>query len=139
MPSGRNEIRRRLRPLIVLSMPEDRPLGEAAGHAIAEQADAFGWDLLDLRFTLGSLPADRPTAGALLGCLPTDPLAQHLRKIACPAVRLGRLPHPRDALPPAVLPDPSAIGRLAAEHFAERRFRRSIRCRTSGAGRRRCC
>jgi LacI family transcriptional regulator len=121
--AGERKIVRRQRPLVVLSIQPDRRLGEAAGHAIAEQAREFGWDLLDLRFTHGSLPEDRPLSGALIDSLPTDPLAKRLRKMGCPAVRLGRLPHPKDDLLPAVLPDTLAIGRLAADHFAERQFR----------------
>lgn len=118
----RTGIIRRERPLVVVSLRPDRRLDEAAGHAIAEQADAYGWDLLDLRFTRGSFPPDRIPRGALIESLPTDPLARRLRRMGCPAVRLGRLPHPKDALLPAVLPDAVAIGRLAAEHFFERRF-----------------
>jgi LacI family transcriptional regulator len=119
----RPAIKRRDRPLVVLSTREGRALDDATGHAIAEQARAFGWDLLNLRFTNGSLPDDRKPSGALIQSLPTEPLARRLRTLGCPAVRLGKLPHPKDDLLPAVLPDFIATGRLAADHFAERRFR----------------
>ena len=62
-------------------------------------------------------------AWSLIESLPTEPLARKLRTLGCPAVRLGRLPHPKDDLLPAVLPDFSATGRLAVDHFAERQFR----------------
>ena len=112
----------RERPLVVLSTREPQSFPSAAAHAIAEQAREFGWDLLDLRFTRGSLPEDREPSGALIEWLPTEPLARRLRKIGCPTVRLGKLPHPKDELLPAVLPDVVTTGRLAAEHFAERQF-----------------
>jgi len=92
-------------------------------RAILELARKWEWDLLDLGFTRGSIPADPPPSGALVGCLPPDPLAKRLREMGCPAVRLGRLPHPEDDLLPAVLPDQATQGRLAAEHFAERGFK----------------
>jgi LacI family transcriptional regulator len=118
------KIVRRKRPLVVIWSVADRDmLSDASGQAIARQAREFGWDLLDLQFTNGSLPTDRKLSGALTNSLPTEPLARHLRDIGCPTVRIGRLPHPKDHLLPAVLPDAAATGRLAAEHFADRRFR----------------
>jgi LacI family transcriptional regulator len=78
---------------------------------------------VDLRFYRGALPGDLTPSGALVGCLPTDPLARRLQELRCPSVRVGHLPHPDDHLFPAVLPDLTASGRLAAEHFAERGFR----------------
>jgi LacI family transcriptional regulator len=120
---NRATIKTRERPLVVLSTREPRTFPAAAGHAIAEQAREFGWDLLDLRFTRGSLPDDREPSGALIESLPTEPLARRLRKMGCPTVRLGQLAHPNDEILPAVLPDGVATGHLAAEHFAEREFR----------------
>lgn len=93
------------------------------GHAIASHARALGWDLLDLRFTRDQLPFGRMPQGALVDCLPTDPLAQQLRAMGCPVVRMGQLPHPDDDQMPAVLPDLAAAGAMAAEHFAHRGFR----------------
>jgi len=123
MAAEKSSIVRRERPLVVLSTREPKTFPSVAGHAIAEQAREFGWDLLDLRFTRGSLPEDRMPSGALIEWLPTDPLARDLRKMGCPSVRLGKLPHPNDDLLPAVIPDGVATGRFAAEHFAERRFK----------------
>lgn len=123
MATCKSRIVRRVRPLVVLSTLGGRSLNVGAAHAIADQARELGWDLLDLRFTKGALPRDRAPRGALVECLPTDLLAARLRKIGCPAVRMGRLPHPGDNRLPAVLPDLRASGRLAAEHFAGRGFR----------------
>jgi len=92
-------------------------------RAILELARKWEWDLLDLGFTRGAIPMGPPPSGALVDCLPPNPLAQRLREIDCPAVRLGNLPHPEDDLLPAVLPDQMAQGRLAAEHLAKRGFK----------------
>lgn len=70
-----------------------------------------------------TIPAEAAAAGAIVSCLPDAPLAKQLCKMGCPSVRLGSLPHPEDALLPAVVPDFAAAGRLAADHFAERGFR----------------
>ncbi len=61
-------------------------------------------------------------AGALMSCLPTDPLAQQLLAQGVPVVRIGNLPHPDDPRMPAIIPDQVASGRLAADHFAQRGF-----------------
>lgn len=108
-----------MRPLVVLSLKRDERLLQG----VLELAREWEWDLLDLQFTRGALPADPVPRGALVSCLPNDPLVRQLRKMGCPAVRVGMLPHPRDALLPAVLPDLAARGQLAADHFAERGFR----------------
>lgn len=123
MKSDKPRFIRHHKPLVILSTRDLRPLVEVAGHAIAEAARDFGWDLLDLRFTRGSLPEDRAPDGALIEWLPSDPIARRLRQMGCPAVRLGRFTHPDDDKLPAILPDLHASGRLAADHFAERGFR----------------
>lgn len=93
---------------------------------IFELADEWGWDLLDLvslEYLEGGIPSELPLGGALIKDLPDSALATELRSRGCPAVRLGRLPHPQDSKLPVVLPDQAAAGRLAAEHFVERRFK----------------
>lgn len=112
----------RQRKLIILSTRSPLNFNPRAALAIAEQASEYGWDLLDLRYTGGSIPRHVKPAGALIEWLPTEPMARLLRKMNCPTVRMGKLPHPNDELLPCVLPDALAIGRLAAEHFAERQF-----------------
>lgn len=89
-----------------------------------ELAREWGWELRGTWLSAAEYCADRPLAGALIRDLPTSPLAQQLRQRSCPVVRIGALPHPDDHLLPAVLPDLAASGRLAAEHFASRSFKK---------------
>jgi len=96
---------------------------EAELAAIFELADDWNWHLLGLEYLGGSIPSDLALNGALITDLPDGALAEELRTRRCPAVRFGRLPHPQDNKLPAVLPDQAAAGRMAAEHFAERRFK----------------
>jgi LacI family transcriptional regulator len=114
----KQRIVRRVRPLVILQKGVD-----AHFLAILPLAAEWGWDLLSLSFIGNSIPDNPPPAGAFVSCLPTDPLAKRLRKLGCPAVRLGSLPHSQDRVLPAVIPDLAAAGRMAADHFAERRFR----------------
>ena len=109
---------RRIRPRVVVLLGHG-----AALQTIVELAREWEWNLLDLEFTRGSIPDNPSPRGAFIQCLPTDPLAKRLTKMGCPAVRLGRLPHPQDRLLPAILPDQAAAGRLAADHFADRGFK----------------
>ncbi len=81
------------------------------------------WQVVDLNaFTL-RLPAEVRFSGALVKCLPTDELAKNLLGRGIPTVRLGRLPNPDDHRMPAVITDHTAVGRMAAEHFAQRGFK----------------
>jgi LacI family transcriptional regulator len=118
MAKRNGEIVRRVRPRVLVSAGFGDALRE-----IVKLAREWEWDLLDLGFTRGTIPPGPEPAGAFVNCLPDDPLAQRLRKMGCPAVRVGSLPHPQDALLPAVLPDMAATGRLAADHFNERGFK----------------
>jgi len=90
---------------------------------IFELADAWGWDLIGHEYLDEGIPPDLTLSGALITGLPDGALAGELRRRGCPAVRLGRLPHPGDNTLPVVLPDQAAAGRLAADHFVERRFK----------------
>jgi LacI family transcriptional regulator len=113
---------RRARPVVIVST-KFRELTEPTRDAIVEQALKFEWNLLDLNFTRDEIPPGLSPSGALVSALPTDPLVKRLRRMGCPVVRLGMLPHPLDARVPAVLLDWTAAGRLAATHFAERGLR----------------
>lgn len=111
------------RPFVVLSTNLDRQPSYSAFISIAQKAREYGWELFDLRFTRGTLPDHRKISGAIVGCLPTDPIVKQLLRLECPVVRIGQFPHPQDHIIPAVLPDLAASWRLAAEHFAERGIR----------------
>jgi LacI family transcriptional regulator len=111
-------VRRRERPLVILS-----ELSRDMIQPMTEIAREWEWELRGTWISSAELPRDRALAGALITDLPITPLAQHLRDVACPAVRIGARPHPDDELLPAVLPDLAASGRLAAEHFAARSFK----------------
>ena len=82
------------------------------------------WQLLNLEQFLGHLPEGLQPHGALVNLLPTDRLVRQLLERKIPTVRIGNFPHPKDHIVPAVMTDYQAIGRLAAEHFAERDLKR---------------
>lgn len=109
-----------MRPLVVLWSHHGRGADPELLKGISDQAEAFGWELLDLRFTYGELPAGREVAGALVEALPPDRIALALREMGVPAVRIGYRSHPQDNLLPPVLPDISAAARMAIEHFVEK-------------------
>lgn len=119
MGSRTSTIVRRVRKRVVLSIARHEPVL----RGILEQAHALDWDLVDLSFSSGSLPDNPPPAGAIVSCLPTDPLVLRLREMGCPAIRVGTMPHQDDPVLPVVRLDLEASGRMAAEHFAERAFR----------------
>lgn len=91
-------------------------------HRMLERFAELRWQVIDLNAFQLRLPDQVKFVGALLSCLPTEPIAERLRARGVPSVRLGSLAHPDDHLMPAVVPDQVANGRLAAEHFAERGF-----------------
>jgi len=106
------------RPLIFLSILDRDIL-----QPILRLAHEWEWELRGTWVSQDEWLLDRRLAGALITELPTSSSAQRLREIGCPVVRLGALPHPDDDVLPAVLPDQATAGRLAAEHFAARRFK----------------
>lgn len=95
---------------------------EAEAHLL-ELAVARRWQWVNLSSFAGRIPHHVTLRGALLSALPTHRLARQLRQQGIPAVRMGQAPHPNDDKMPAVIPDRSAYGRLAAEHFTQRGFR----------------
>lgn len=116
---ARVPFRRRNRPVVLVLLDGWHP-GWPDIVRLARERD---WRLLDLRYTGGELTAEEQPQGAIVDCLPGDPLVRRLLKRGCPVVRLGSLPHPRDERVPAVMPDWDAAGRLAVAHFAERSFK----------------
>ncbi len=111
--------RRRDRRTILLNL-----LPEWDGFSqLVELARERHWRLLDLRYRYGDLPGGIVPDGALLHALPDDRRVKSLLKMGCPVIRIGSMPHPDDALMPAVIPDWRAAGKMAAEHLAERGFR----------------
>jgi len=81
------------------------------------------WALKSLHKFAGHVPEGLAVRGALVSNLPDDPIVMALRRRGVPVVRIGTFPNPEDHLVPAVMTDRPAIGRLAAEHFADRGFK----------------
>ena len=92
-------------------------------RCLLKHAREWCWELHGTWDPANPWNRDRRPAGAIIKSFYRGPLAVHLRRIDCPAVRLGRLPDPSDGLLPAVLPDLALSGRMAAEHFSVRKFR----------------
>jgi len=104
---------RRPRVLVALALEADRQ--------IRKEALARGWRMVNLFYS--PLPEGVVPRGALVTELPDAERVLGLRELGVPVVRLGNLPHPDDDKVPAVLPDHTAEGALAAQHFFERGFR----------------
>lgn len=122
--AGTPAARRRWRdaPLVILKI--DAPQSPHGYKLrIMALARTLEWRILDLLFHDGLLPRNILPQGAFVDRLPTDPVVREFRRRGCRLVRIGALPHPLDRTVPAVVEDQAAAGRLAAEHFAERRFR----------------
>jgi LacI family transcriptional regulator len=111
--------RQRDRPTVLVNMNRDFE----HWPVIVKGSRALQWRLLDLRYRQGTPEPDLVPQGAIVQQLPNDPLVRKLLKMGCPVVRVGMLPHPKDVLVPAVMPDFGAAGALAAEHFFERGFK----------------
>jgi LacI family transcriptional regulator len=117
---GRRRVRRRKRPVVVLSLP---PAGELVEAALSRGRRA-GWDIHSLHFTDDTLPTGLAPDGAIVGGVDTEQtLLQRLCALRCPTVRVGHAPGPEGDVVPAVFEDVAGLGRIAAEHFAERGFR----------------
>ncbi len=91
-------------------------------RCMLHEAGLRGWRLVDLDIADGLLQEQRPV-GALIGWIEKDPRLAELRRIGCPIVRVGRMPHPIDAEIPAVVPDHREAGRMVADYYAQRGFR----------------
>ena len=92
-------------------------------RCLLKHAREWCWELHGTWDPANPWNRDRRPAGAIIKSSYRELLAVHLRRIDCPAVRLGRLPDPSDDILPAVLPDLALSGRMAAEHFSVRKFR----------------
>jgi LacI family transcriptional regulator len=98
-------------------------LAVSASRWIREEAQVRGWRLMNLLQSDEAFPRDVSPRGALVNYLPGSDAVAEMEDLGCAVVRLGKLPHPNDAMLPAVLPDWAAEGVLAADHFHEREFR----------------
>lgn len=90
--------------------------------AVIDEVQARGWQLLDVETSWGGFPLDPPPLGAILEEEPE--LEERLHGLGIPVVRVRLDPGP----PPQpdmchLALDGIAGAQLAAEHFAERRFR----------------
>lgn len=95
----------------------------SVARQLLERFAELRWRLIDLNAFGHQWPDHMKFDGALLNCLSTTEVAQRLLRQGVPTIRLGRFAHPDDHLMPAVIPDWIAMGRLAADHFAQRGFR----------------
>jgi len=91
---------------------QQEPLEYEVVQSLLDEATKRKWRLLALNLTGGSLTGEQAPAGALVTLLPDDPQA----------VRLGRFAHPDDHRMPAIFPDYTEAGRMAADYFAKRGF-----------------
>ena len=83
----------------------------------------LGWQILDLRYFGRALPSGYVPDGVFTDLDPTDPKVKVLQGLGFPIIRLSVWPTASESLLPTVAEDRDAAGRMAAEHFAERRFR----------------
>jgi len=90
------------------------------GHTDRDHFVQLHWQVIDLEAYKREVPSQVELAGALLTCLPTEPLARRLLERGIPVVRLGLLPPPHHPLMHAIIPGQAAACRIAAEHLAER-------------------
>lgn len=111
--------RRREAPLVILHMSWVTSPYKAR---VVQLARSLQWRILDLEFYQGLLPPGLRPQGAFVDEMATDLFVRQLRRRGCHVVRFGALPHPMHRAVPTVVEDQAAAGRLAAEHFAERRF-----------------
>jgi len=96
---------------------------EANKRGIVDYALTRGWHVLDLTCYPLKLPGSLRVDGVLFNLPEEDaPLVKRLRRLGVPAVEIED--HYARLRCPHVIWDRRAIGRAAAEHFAERGFRR---------------
>ncbi len=107
-------------PLVVLSLSDTHA---EAKLRIVTLARELCWRVLDLQYHGGDLPPGAAPSGAFVESLWGSPLVRKLQDRNCPVVRFGRFANPHDHELPAVIEDYPMAGRMAAEHFAEHKFR----------------
>jgi LacI family transcriptional regulator len=105
-------------PHIIVDGVEGKP-----AERILASARELKWQLIDVSYYHGVLPPALEVQGVITTRLPSDPFVKDLLARGCPVVRMGKLPNPKDHLVPAVMEDLNLLGRMAAEHFADRGFR----------------
>lgn len=89
---------------------------------ILELAEERQWQLVNLEKYGKYLPERLNVSGAMVVQLPGDPIVDHLLDHGVPTVRIGKAPHPDDQLMPAIIPDVTEAGKIAADHFIDRGF-----------------
>lgn len=114
--------RRHERPNILLvqrGMP-----GESAKRLLALSRE-LGWNLIDNAYRCELWPQDRDPDGAITLIDESDTVDEILKR-SVPAVRISNAPLPNDVRIPAVMHDLETAGRMAAEHFNTRSFRKLV-------------
>lgn len=108
------------KPVVILKIIHNQEM--LAG--IFEETSKLGWGILDLNVTRRTIPPETNTIGALEVGFADDPQIVNLEKRGCPVIRIGTYPNPeKDKTIPAILPDLTEAGELAADHFADREFK----------------
>ena len=117
---NKKRVIRREKPVVLVAVER----GVRLLTGIAEQAEEYGWGLLDLNITRGSrLPGVTPI-GLLTGSLWDTPLVRDTLAEGIKVVRVGHFPAFKgDLIVPAVIQDMRRAAHMAADHFAERGFK----------------
>ena len=103
------------KPVVWVSLGRDK-------RPIVERARDLGWRVIDLAFYRGNLPSGPAPHGAFVDTLPDSPLVTDLLARGLCVIRLGRFEHAADGTLTSIIPGRADAGRLAAEHFADRKF-----------------
>ncbi len=111
--------RRRKLPVVLLLLPQNLPINRQIIAAVARKK----WHSLDLAFRRRRVPESHLYQGAFIAGNPRDRNVIKMLRAGKSIVRLGYFPNVMDTFVPAVMPDWDAVGRLAAQHFAERDFK----------------
>ena len=106
-------------PVVLLLLPQDFRIKRRLFAAVVRKK----WHSLDLAFRRQHVPAEHQYQGAFVSGNPRDHNVIKMLRAGKPVVRLGSFPNLMDKLVPAVIPDWEVVGRMAAEHFAERDFK----------------
>lgn len=92
-------------------------------QALTRQASERNWQLIELEYFEGKLLEGLKLDGIFIRSPHDSDRFRQLQNISPRLIRIGTAPHSDDHLLPAVLPDLSAQGRLAVQHFVERGFK----------------